>query len=52
MLLLKYFLKLQLLNLSVVSQKNGNKDKLVESNNLMPLDEIMKEKGYCEECGN
>jgi len=32
--------------------KNGNKGKLVESDNLMPLDEIMKEKGYCEECGN
>jgi ribonucleoside-diphosphate reductase alpha chain len=32
--------------------KNGKKDKLVESDNLMPLDEIMKEKGYCEECGN
>jgi ribonucleoside-diphosphate reductase alpha chain len=32
--------------------KNGNKGKLVESDNLMPLDELMKEKGYCEECGN
>jgi len=32
--------------------KNSNKGKLVESDNLMPLDEIMKEKGYCEECGN
>ena len=32
--------------------KNGNKGKLVESDNLMPLDEVMKEKGYCEECGN
>ena len=28
--------------------KNGNKGKLVESDNLMPLDEIMKENGYCE----
>jgi len=32
--------------------KNGKKDKLVESHNLMSLDEIMKEEGYCEECGN
>ena len=32
--------------------KNGNKGKLVESDNLIPLDEVMKEKGYCEECGN
>jgi Ribonucleotide reductase, alpha subunit len=32
--------------------RNGKKDKLVESGNLMSLDEIMKEEGYCEECGN
>jgi ribonucleoside-diphosphate reductase alpha chain len=32
--------------------KNGKKDKLVESGNLMSLDELMKDNGYCEECGN
>jgi ribonucleoside-diphosphate reductase alpha chain len=32
--------------------KYGKKDKLVESGNLMSLDEIMKKEGYCEECGN
>ncbi|MFP3158767.1 MAG: ribonucleoside-diphosphate reductase subunit alpha, partial [Hydrogenobaculum sp.] len=32
--------------------RNGKKDKLVESHNLMSLDELMKKEGYCEECGN
>ena len=32
--------------------RNGKKDKLVESGNLMSLDELMKKEGYCEECGN
>ncbi|MFP3256977.1 MAG: hypothetical protein RXO36_04195, partial [Candidatus Nanopusillus acidilobi] len=30
----------------------GNTGNIINSGNLMPLDELMKEKGYCEECGN